>query len=602
MIKNIFSLLLAFVMITSCVVPLYIQPSKVHAASNQEQKNGIEYVNKRLGFSLIIPKTWEGNYTIKEEDGHVRFLFTYEGKINDAIPPLFTISLEDKKEEGWNEGIRWTGELGTKGNMGYYSYYDALHLYRDGTSPGEEQDTVSTMVTQVFDIFNTFKIIETNETEAKGATAGEAKPKEQGKNGGTAEEETNQETANGIKYINQDLGFELTVPKIWENHYAVEENDQGGVIFKFKFNGKVYDDIYLFNIYVANKEYSSEEQEELGDNGVLGIGNGKTYLVTENLAMNFYDNYDDYFSSVPKEGRNVIKAMSKQMGDIDFKVLGEKGVEEAKIKEEKPEGDRAEEIIESELYQENLGRHQKLYILKTPIENIKTEVIKERLSDTNYTGINGGFNWQNDYDNPTKINARNISYFIGDEEGYDYNYLKSDQRSWSTFITYYDKKLQQTRAKILDVRNMEEVKKHFKSHQEIINAIGGKGYKLEHWGTGNILSKSFYYFVAPARRTALGFKEEGDNIYAYLIISKYNLTVGNMEGMLEELGFDEKNSIMLDGSGSTSMQVYRNDKDLLIQDKGSEPFTNQVGNRHIYNMVRLIDTTIIINNLEDKDK
>lgn len=588
-IKNILSLLLALVMISSCVVPPFVQSSTVHAATNQEQTNGIEYVNKKLGFSLTIPKSWEGNYTIKEEDGLVRFLFTYEGKINDAIPPLFTISYDHKKEEGWNEGIRWTGELATKGDMGYYYYYDALHLYRDGTSPGEEQDTVSTMVTQVFDVFNTFKILETNEVGAKEATAGEAKSKEQETNGGLSEEATNQETANGIKYINEELGFELTLPKFWKDHYIVEENDYGGVTFKFKFDGKVYDDIYLFDLFVENREYSNEEKEMMGDVELLEVKNGKTYLMTPNIGIYFYKDYDDIFASVPKEGRKIIEAMSRQKMILNFTVLGEKGEE-------------AKEIIESELYQENLGRHQKLYILKTPIENIKTEVIKKRLSDTNYTGINGGFLKLKYEEKKYKISPRNISYFKGDEEGYDYNYVKSDQRSWSTFITYYDKKLQQTRAKIRDVKSMGEVKKHFKSHQEIINAIGGKGYKLDHWGTGNILSKSFYYFVTPSRRTALGFKEEGEKIYAYLIISKYNLTVGNMEGMLEELGFDENNSIMLDGSGSTSMQVYRNDKELLFQDKGSEPLSNEVGNRYIYNMIRLIDTTNIINNLEDKDK
>lgn len=134
--------------------------------------------------------------------------------------------------------------------------------------------------------------------------AEEAKPKK---------DAMKQEQAKGIEYVNGKLGFALTIPEFWKEHYIVEENEQGGVTFKFKFDGKVYDDIYLFNIYVENKEYSSEEQEELGDNGVLGVGNGKTYLITENIAMSSPPHaFDNHFSSVPKEGRNVIKAMSKQ--------------------------------------------------------------------------------------------------------------------------------------------------------------------------------------------------------------------------------------------------------------------------------------------------
>lgn len=149
-----------------------------------------------------------------------------------------------------------------------------------------------------------------------------------------------QEQENGIEYVNKKLGFSLTIPEFWKDHYTVEEDERGGLIFKFKFKGKVYDDIYLFNILIENREYSSEEQEMMGDIGVLEVKNGKTYLISENIAMDYYDNYDDYFGSVPKEGRNMIEAMSKQKKILNFTVLT---AGEAKLNEEEGKGDTAVE-------------------------------------------------------------------------------------------------------------------------------------------------------------------------------------------------------------------------------------------------------------------
>lgn len=287
-------------------------------ATNQEQENGIEYVNKSLGFSLIIPESWEGKYAVKEEESGVTFIFQYRGKTYDTIPPLFSIFYKPKKEDnGWEEGLRWIKKLGSKNDRAYYYSYDALYFYDEGLPPGEEKDTVLAMWNQMGEVFDSFKML-----EAEGAVAKDVKPKEEEAEGTTAEEATKQEQANGIKYVNGELGFELTLPKFWKDHYIVEENDSGGVTFKFKFDGKVYDDIYLFDLFVENREYSKEEQETMGDIGILDVKNGKTYLIAENIAMYAPPQaFDKYFSSVPKEGRNVIKAMSKQKKILNFKVL-----------------------------------------------------------------------------------------------------------------------------------------------------------------------------------------------------------------------------------------------------------------------------------------
>lgn len=616
-IKNIFSLLLALVMIASCVVSPFIQSSTVHAETNQEQTNGIVYVNKKLGFSLTIPKSWEGKYTIKEEDGLVQFLFTYEGKINDAIPPLFSISYQPN--DGREEGLRWIYKLATKNDMAYYCQYDALHLYRDSIPPGEEQDIVLAMLGQIPEVFDSFKMLGINGAGARGDTAGETKLKEQEPTGGKAEEVTNQETVNGIEYINEELGFALTLPKFWKGHYIVEKNDSGGVTFKFKFDGKVYDDIYLFNILVENREYSKEEQEMMGDIGVLGVKNGKTYLIAPNISIYFHGNYDNYFASVPKEGRKIIEAMSEQEMILKFTVLEAGVAENNKIFAKKAKGDtwkvpkrstlpnEAKDYSFEEEKTTKIGDEEVVFsIIKTPVNNIQTEVIMKPVSETNYIGINGGFNHQGN----GKVEPRSISY-NGSSKGHNYNSKEDPETkpesivSLPTFVTYFDKDLQKTRAEIISVKSMDDINNHFKnqddnpnqkhnhnSNQIIINAIGGKGYTKKHFG-----NDQKDYSLAELRRTVLAYKEEQGTVYAYLIITKSFVTVENLKLHVEKLGFTENENIVLDGSGSTSMRVRKPNGELLV-DVGTENwgldnfilnFFTSDANRKVYNMIRVMN-------------
>ncbi|MEY8351227.1 hypothetical protein AALF16_23705 [Bacillus cereus] len=665
--RNIFSFLLVWIMLASLIVSPILQPFTVHAETNQEQENGIEYVNKKLGFSLTIPKFWEGKYKIEEEDGRVRFIFKSSSGKKYDIPPLFTISYDIKKEDGWNNGLRWMGELGTKGDMGYYYYYDALHLYRDGIPPGEEQDTILTMLGQIPEVLDSFKMSKTEEdvaleNKASGDTVKEVKSKEQETNGGVAEEVTNQETANGIEYVNEELGFALTLPKFWKNHFIVEENDQGGVIFKFKYDGKVYDDIYLFNIYVVNKEYSSEEQEELGDNGVLGIKNGKTYLIAPNVGIYFYNNYDKYFPSVPKEGRSMIEAMSKQIGDIDFKVLT---ADEAKPKEnhaeknkkagetnephETKDGTIEEERGEKYEFMEKTESHPmtdeaqnydyylqstkvlydtvKFRVIKTPIDNIRTEVIMKPLSETKYIGINGAYSSKGKEGNivPHTISYYNPDYNMkvgGSTKSVQVNALYKDENDkpiptpLPTLVTYYDRNLQKTKAEIIQAKSLDDIYNHFKNldhndhhhhyNQIIINAIGGKGFEPEHLGFKrvpianltwdrffqNFQGQAHFQLPLPTRRTVLGFREENGTTYAYLMVTLQGTSIGSLKIRLSQFGFDETNCIVLDGSGSSSMRVIDKKNNKLDVDLGTEPnffdFTPNA-NRVVYSMIRLIE-------------
>lgn len=649
----------------------------VNSGKNKE----VIYTNDTHKFSLVLPENWKGKYSIDEFvediDAHTtKIEFYFTRKTDGYREPIFMIYKYDQKLYNSNaEGENSIpAHILAKENGKIYeivvnnalqNYDRYAELFPNATK--EEHKILATMNKQIKDISRSFKIIE-------GSTAEEAKPKEQGKKGGTAEEETNQETDNGIKYINGELGFELTLPKFWKNHYIVEENDSGGVTFKFKFDGKVYDDIYLFNIYVENREYSKEEQETMGDIGVLDVKNGKTYLIAENLAMYASPQaFDKYFSSVPKEGRNVIKAMSKQKKILHFKVLEGAVAEEAKKGEVSNEQPPAEEKEKEEVsYEEfcsqfgdgdfgnmcnnflvfrdfigeridpiakqsrnNADRilakqkfseqsdysfyieprssfyRVRYYIIKTPIDNIRTEVIRKRVSKTNYTGVNGGF-LKLKYDEETKkifkMESRNISYYSGaidgltngltdgSTENYEYNGTRGNPYSWPTFVTYYDKDLRKTKAEIIhDTTSMDEIKnKHFKNRPNhvIINAIGGKSYEKDHWGNSEF-GKETSYSYKPARRTVLGYKEEEGTVYAYLMVTDSDTTVENLKEDVKKLGFNKDNSIVLDGSGSTSMRVKMPNGKWFI-DKGKEPiFLAPINDadRPVYNMIRLINDT-----------
>lgn len=66
------------------------------------------------------------------------------------------------------------------------------------------------------------------------------------------------------------------------------------------------------------------------------------------------------------------------------------------------------------------------------------------------------------------------------------------------------------------------------------------------------------------------------------------VTIPQLKRKISRLGLKEKNCIMLDGSGSTSMRVKNGSKWFI--DKGTDTTTGKTANRHVYNMVRLIKT------------
>lgn len=78
-------------------------------------------------------------------------------------------------------------------------------------------------------------------------------------------------------------------------------------------------------------------------------------------------------------------------------------------------------------------------------------------------------------------------------------------------------------------------------------------------------------YNVPTNRTVLAW----DNTYVYLIVTEIPQSIPSLKNYIKALGLNTTNSIVLDGSGSTSMQCKQ--------------FTKKGKKRYIFNMIRLIN-------------
>lgn len=219
-----------------------------------------------------------------------------------------------------------------------------------------------------------------------------------------------------------------------------------------------------------------------------------------------------------------------------------------------------------------------LHIIKTSLSNIKSETILRPLNKTSYVGINGGFfEATQGYDSPP-TGGSSIIYVRGEEnqtvtyEGRTLkkNYLSNtsingNEISRKTAVFYRDMN-GSLKAAHLYVKNVNEVYSYYpKSIVEMV--IGGNDYNLESWGGSSIKGELGYYL--PIQRSVLAWK----NNDAYLIAGSGSVPF--MRDIMDNLGLNAVNSIMLDGSGSTQMQI-------------DNPRRNPVNsNRYVYNMIRV---------------
>ncbi|WP_139368356.1 phosphodiester glycosidase family protein [Evansella clarkii] len=204
------------------------------------------------------------------------------------------------------------------------------------------------------------------------------------------------------------------------------------------------------------------------------------------------------------------------------------------------------------------------WILRTPISNIRSLIINRPISSTSNTGVNGGFfAAANGYNSPP-TGGRSISYTRGYSTNYLYNGTASNPVSRRTAVIYNNRR-SITR---MNAARLSEITNRFGT---VDVAIGGTDFSSSSW------SSTAYY--GATKRTALAW--EGSN--AYLIVVRTGVVnIPALRSAIDSdlgLGLSSSNAVVLDGSGSTSMQVY-----------GNSSRTWHNANRHIFNMVTLVNT------------
>jgi hypothetical protein len=213
-------------------------------------------------------------------------------------------------------------------------------------------------------------------------------------------------------------------------------------------------------------------------------------------------------------------------------------------------------------------------MIKTPLSNIETHTIGKAISGTSYIGINGGFfEADNGYNKPPTggsaicYNYNDVNEYIFVEgqklsKNFHFNQGSSGNKlNRKTMIIYNDGN--QTKAKYAYLSSKDEA---FNIATNITNIIGGMDYNVDSWG-------SIAYYL-PTNRTILAWKDN----YAYLLTFE-NESIPNLKAAMPELGLSAEHSIILDGSGSSQLQV---EVDGNLKCYG--------GNRYIYNMIRLLKT------------
>ncbi|GEM_PF-2175308 len=216
-------------------------------------------------------------------------------------------------------------------------------------------------------------------------------------------------------------------------------------------------------------------------------------------------------------------------------------------------------------------------IIRTPISNIKNETILRPLSYTSYMGINGGFFKADDGYNAPPTSGASIVYAKEYEnqtvtyqgrtlpKNYLWNETASNPISRKSAVIYKNSS-NISQAGYMYAKNASEVFALYGT-DNVEYIIGGNDFNLDSWG-------SIAYYLA-TYRTALSWKDG----YAYLIVTSIGTcNIPALRMHLENMGLSPVDSIILDGSGSTQMQVAHDGmwKNIPLQN-----------NRYIFNMIRL---------------
>ncbi|GKX30197.1 hypothetical protein SH1V18_26770 [Vallitalea longa] len=190
--------------------------------SQKQENEGIQYINNSMGFSIIFPNSWEGYYNIvkDENSGCIDILYTgkdstIKGEDGNGLY-MFSIIREDKLDD-FLDSIK---EIGTYREQ---KYYYATHTdFEIGSLRDEEDENMNTdfkkamsMLEDVPEILKTIKSIEQQSADDKIEEDSQEQPRQQDE---------------GIKYVNDVMGFSLTFPNSWEGYYNIVEEENGGYI------------------------------------------------------------------------------------------------------------------------------------------------------------------------------------------------------------------------------------------------------------------------------------------------------------------------------------------------------------------------------------
>lgn len=135
------------------------QVNKSEEVSQETRSDVGTYVNDEYDFTLNIPESWEGKYTVKKGDWHpfaiasYDFQFVYEGK---EICNIFSINIHDKNAETGPEIVIAEGN-------GYLFTYNTimelpLEFYEGGTLSHLEEDLLSMVNEDVPEIAKSFTL------------------------------------------------------------------------------------------------------------------------------------------------------------------------------------------------------------------------------------------------------------------------------------------------------------------------------------------------------------------------------------------------------------------------------------------------------------
>jgi len=219
-----------------------------------------------------------------------------------------------------------------------------------------------------------------------------------------------------------------------------------------------------------------------------------------------------------------------------------------------------------------------LKMIKTPINNVKTRTILKPIKETGLTGINGGFFDADEGYNKPPTRGASIVYerMATDDEvtyegrtlpyNYDYNGSPSNPKSRKTMVIYRDN-VGEYGVEYMYARTIDDVLDRYEvGGGRVETVVGGTSFNESDW------SSTAYNLPTP--RTCVAWKGN----YIYLIIARHAITIPQLRESLEMNNLSATNAVVLDGSGSTAMQV-------IINGSKSKSFYGE--NRYLYNVVCL---------------